>query len=159
TAHPAPIAPTDSNPKPPTPQSPPPPGSRTAAAPRNAPRRRPSRARATAAREAPRAAAFPHPSPHAATETGSAAPIRRTPYRSASHEHPSDRSRYAVIALDLLLQPPPPRSRDPVVPSAPVLCRLPPFRCHPALQQQALQRGIERTLLHLQHILGVEPDG
>src|SRR5690348_14552573 len=43
--------------------------------------------------------------------------------------------------------------RDPIVARAAVAAGDAPFRCDPTLDEHALQRGIQRTFLHLQHIL------
>src|SRR5215831_8346568 len=55
---------------------------------------------------------------------------------------------------DLLLQLLPPGGRQLVEAGAPVVLRLTPLRFDPAFDRQALQRGVERTFLDLQHVVG-----
>src|SRR6476661_8044101 len=64
-----------------------------------------------------------------------------------------DRAGHALILLLLLRELLSSGRRDRVVPSPPIILRLPPLCPNGAVEQQSLERGIKRALAHLEHIL------
>ena len=86
------------------------------------------------------------------------APQQRA-HSSGRLEDAGDGTRHAPVRFDLALELPASGSGEPIIPRAPVLVRLPPLADDPTLDEHALERRIEGTLLDAQHIRRGASDG
>jgi hypothetical protein len=69
-----------------------------------------------------------------------------------------NQAHHAAELFALLCELPPPARGQRVVPGAPVVLGCAPLRLDPSVEQQALQRGVERTLANVKEVTGREAE-